>query len=93
MDSVKLQEGWLSSQIQETKRQIAQLPEWLGGAGRLSAQVLVYDARLTHSTWQDFRHQCRTVEGLKKQLRRGAKRGDWVGWRLITIHEEVLGNQ
>jgi len=62
-------------------------------AQQAQSQVLVFDPRVTQSHWEDYNHSCRTVEGLKKQLRRGVKRGDWVGWRLITIHKEVLGNQ
>ena len=60
---------------------------------QMQAQVLVYDPRVTHSHWEDYNHGCRSVDGLKRQLKRGVKRGDWVGWRLLTIYEEVLGNQ
>lgn len=57
------------------------------------AMVLVYQPLLTHSIWQDFACRARTRDGLIKLLRAGVKRGDWVGWRLITIEAEAMGDQ
>lgn len=57
-----------------------------------NAMVLVFEPRLTHSIWQDFESKHRTLAGLEKRLKQGVKKGEWVAWRLITIHKEVMGN-
>lgn len=53
--------------------------------------VLVYEKALTHSVWLDYWHQNRTLSGLMKALRKNVKSGVFVGYRLITVHEEKLG--
>lgn len=70
------------------------------GRERLRAMVLVYEAQLGHSMWQDYcgmvddngdeipRIQSEMVDDLKK----GVRDGKWVGWRLHRIEREVLGN-
>lgn len=59
---------------------------------KLTAMVLTYEPRLTHSVWVDLVHRARTEKGLVRLLRRGVRSGEWVGWRLITIHADVLGD-
>ena len=44
------------------------------------------------SVWQDFESKHRTLAGIEKRLKQGVKNGEWVAWRLITIHKEVMGN-
>lgn len=56
-----------------------------------SVMVLKYYPELSHSQWSDFHHQKRTVAGLLKYLRQAVKRGEFVGYRFITIHKEVMG--
>jgi len=53
--------------------------------------VLIYQPELTHSVWQDYRHRCRTANGLQKLLKREKLSGRIVAHRLITIHEERFG--
>jgi len=53
--------------------------------------VLVYQPELKHSVWTDYIHQCRTLNGLRKQLRSEIKRGRFVGYRFVTIHREIMG--
>lgn len=59
---------------------------------RLNAMVLQYEPRLTHSIWVDLMHRARTESGLIRLLRKGVKTGQWIGWRLVTIHTEELGS-
>ena len=56
-----------------------------------SVMVLKFQPELTHSTWCDFRHRCRSVETLKKLLLKMTKDGDIVGYRLIKIYQETIG--
>lgn len=63
----------------------------------LSAQVLVYQPELTHSMWVDHYGEdsdgCRlSREDLVEQLKAGVRSGEWVGWRLMRIEQEVMGN-
>ncbi len=58
----------------------------------IKAMVLVYQPELTHSVWQDFISRHKTIDGLEKALRKGVRNGKWVGWRLMTITKEVIGN-
>lgn len=62
-----------------------------------AAQVLVYQEELTHSVWVDFFPS--TPDGkrvsrkeAKRQLREEVRSGRCVGWRLIKISKEVMGN-
>ena len=57
-----------------------------------AAMVLVFQPELTHSVWQDFISRARSRKNLERILRKGVRDGDWVAWRLITIHHEVHGN-
>jgi hypothetical protein len=57
----------------------------------LSAQVLVFQPELTHSVWTDFMSRARTQEALEKQLRKGVRSGEYVGYRLHRIECEYLG--
>lgn len=59
--------------------------------GNLQPMVFVFDERLGHSMWQDCISYARTVEGLIKQMRKGTKDGEYVGWRLIRHEYEELG--
>ena len=56
------------------------------------AMVMVYMPELRHSVWCDFQCRSRTIEGLRKVLKKGIRNGEYVAYRLIYIHEEVMGN-
>ncbi len=58
---------------------------------RKAVMVLKYEPALTHSVWMQFHHRCRSVKSLRRLLREMTKAGDIVGYRLITIHEQVIG--
>lgn len=60
-------------------------------SGTPYAQVLVFQPELTHSVWLDHWHRCRSKESLEKRLRKGVREGRYVGYRLLTIHEEHIG--
>lgn len=53
--------------------------------------VFMFSPELGHSMWVDFYHRKRTVKGLIKHLRKAVKRGEYIGYRLITIHHEAKG--
>ena len=57
----------------------------------IRAMVLVLNDAAGISIWQDYFHRCRSVETLKKQLRRGVRQGRWFGWRIMTIQAEGRG--
>ena len=59
---------------------------------KLRAMVLVYQPALTHSVWQDFECRARSKVALERILRAGVKDGRWVGWRLIRLVNQVMGN-
>ena len=61
-------------------------------AEKPKAMVLVFKPELTHSVWQDFFSNHRTIRGLERALKKGVNDGVWVGWRIIDIQKEVLGN-
>ena len=56
------------------------------------AMVLAYQPELTHSVWQDLISGHRTIESLESYLRKGVRDGRWVGWRIIQVEKEVLGD-
>lgn len=56
-----------------------------------SAQVLVFQPELTHSVWTDFMHRFRSQESLERYLRKAVKKGEYVGYRILTVHAEYLG--
>jgi hypothetical protein len=55
------------------------------------AMVLVYDERLTHSYWCDFRSRHRSAASLIAFLRKEVRKGKYVGFRLFweIINEEI----
>lgn len=55
------------------------------------AMVLQYEESLGNSRWVDYYSKHRTETSLIDALRKGVREGDWGGWRLITIHREVIG--
>lgn len=55
--------------------------------------VFCFQPELTHSVWVDFSHRYRTVSSLIKHLKKSVKRGDYIGYRIITVHKEVMGIQ
>ena len=59
---------------------------------KLQAMVLIYQPELTHSVWVDLISQHRTEAGLEKHLRKGVKDGDWVGWMIIQVLKQALGD-
>ncbi len=56
------------------------------------AMVLVYQPELTHSVWQDWISNHRTLKGMEQRLKQGVRNGEWVAWRLMRIEKEVMGN-
>ena len=67
-----------------------------------SAMVLVYMPELGHSVWQDYGGMQDKEAGYDvpiseaealADLRAGVKDGRWVGWRVITKHAEVIGDE
>ena len=57
----------------------------------VTAQVLVFEPKLTHSVWCDFMHRRRSLKTLEAELRKRVRSGEFVGYRLITIHKEQIG--
>lgn len=55
------------------------------------AMVLVWCEQVKCNRWVDLICNARTEAGLLRQLRAGVKRGEWVEWRIITIHREERG--
>lgn len=59
---------------------------------RHSYQVLVFEPQLTHSVWKDWgSDDPMTEEEVIESLRAGVESGKYVGWRVITIHKDVMG--
>ena len=54
-------------------------------------QVLVFQSELTSSVWIDLVYRQRSLQTLEAMLRKGIKKGEWVGYRLVTIYEEHIG--
>jgi DNA-binding winged helix-turn-helix (wHTH) protein len=59
--------------------------------GRVRAEVLVFQPELTHSVWIDHMSGHRTVDSLRQSLRKSVRKGEYVGYRIHTIHEEHIG--
>ena len=57
-------------------------------AAGVTTMVLQWNNAAEMNVWMDLRHNCRTRSGLVKMLKRGVRRGHWIGWRIITIDEE-----
>jgi hypothetical protein len=55
---------------------------------KLRAMVLQFEPALGNCRWVDFVSRHRSERALIKTLRAGVKRGEWSGWRLITVHEQ-----
>lgn len=60
---------------------------------RLRAMVMQFEPELGNSRWVDFASRHRSERALIEALRAGVKRGEWSGWRLITVHEQSIGNE
>lgn len=63
----------------------------------LHAMTLQYQPELTHSVWVDTylsdEDDCKLAEAdLVERLKQGVRDGEWVGWRLVRIEREVMGN-
>ena len=63
----------------------------------LHAMTLQYQPELTHSVWVDTylsdEDDCKLPEAeLTERLKQGVRDGEWVGWRLVRIEREVIGN-
>lgn len=57
-----------------------------------SYQVLTFEPLLTHSVWTDWFCDGHPTESeVLEMLRAGVESGEYVGWRVITIHKEVTG--
>jgi len=57
-----------------------------------AAIILQYEPLLGNCRWVDFVSRHKSEKALIAALQAGVIRGEWHGWRLITIHTEVLGN-
>ncbi len=60
---------------------------------RLQAMVLQFEPAIGNCRWVDFVSRHRSERALIKILRAGVKRGEWSGWRLITVHQQSIGNE
>lgn len=60
---------------------------------KLQAMVLQFEPTLGNCRWVDFASRHRSERALIKTLRAGVKRGEWSGWRLITVHQQSIGNE
>lgn len=58
---------------------------------QLSFEVLEYKPELTRSVWRKMMLRNRTYEAKRKKLRKLVKAGTYVGYRIVTIHEEYIG--
>ncbi len=57
-----------------------------------SYQVLVFEPALTHSVWKDWgSDDPLSDDEVLDLLRAGVESGEYVGWREMTIHKDVLG--
>jgi hypothetical protein len=57
-----------------------------------SYQVLVFEPTLTHSVWTDWgSDDPLSHDEVLDLLRAGVESGEYVGWRVITIHQQVMG--
>ncbi len=54
-------------------------------------QALVFRPELTHCAWTDVMHRKRSKESLKRYCIQQIKKGEWSGYRFMTIHEESIG--
>lgn len=54
-------------------------------------QVLMYKPELTYSVWVDYIHHKRSIKSLEEDLKKGIKNGDYLGYRLIIVHKELIG--
>lgn len=50
--------------------------------------VLQWNEDAQMNFWVQLCHRCRTRAGTVKMLKRGVRRGHWIGWRIITIEAE-----
>jgi len=57
----------------------------------LSFEVLEYKPELTHSVWIKMILRNRTYEAKRRELRKLVKAGTFVGYRIVTVHEEHIG--
>jgi len=58
---------------------------------RHQAMVLVWIPVAKTNHWCDFESDAKTLDALIERLRAGAKRGEWLEWRIITIEQEEMG--
>lgn len=66
----------------------AEQPEALN----VRVMVMQFEPELGNSRWVDFVSRHRSERALIEALRAGVRRGEWIGWRLITVIREVLGH-
>lgn len=60
---------------------------------KLRTMVQQYEEELGNCRWVDYITEHRTEQSLITALHEGVRHGDWGGYRLITIHREVIGNE
>jgi hypothetical protein len=51
----------------------------------------MYKPELTYSVWVDYIHHKRSIKSLEEDLKKGIKNGDYLGYRLIIVHKELIG--
>lgn len=54
-------------------------------------EVLEFKPELTHSVWIHMVSNKRSHEARVKELRMLVKSGTYVGYRVVTVHEEHIG--
>jgi hypothetical protein len=59
----------------------------------MRVMVLKYKPLSYCSFWMDHEHRCRSYDRLIQQLTRRIRKQEIVGYRLITVHKEVIGNK
>jgi hypothetical protein len=60
---------------------------------KLRAMVLQFEPAIGNCRWVDFVSRHKSHLSLVKALKAGVRRGEWSGWRLITVHEQSIGNE
>jgi hypothetical protein len=55
--------------------------------------VLQFEPALGNCRWVDFVSPHKSHAAMVKALKAGVRRGEWSGWRLITVHQQSIGNE
>jgi hypothetical protein len=61
-------------------------------AGVRNYQVLVFEPQIHRSVWQDYgSEEPMSEDEIVESMRAGVESGNYVGWRVLTLHKEVIG--